>query len=79
MSKIAELAEKLPPNLEKEVIDFIEFLINKESKIKGENSKESGSISKLKGVFSKYADPSKIELEKKAWESYVKEKWSNLQ
>ncbi len=34
MSKIVELAEKLPPDLEKEVIDFIEFLINRNLKSK---------------------------------------------
>ena len=74
MSKIIELVEKLPPDLEKEVIDFIEFLLMKKSRER--NSKKSvNGISKLKRVFNSYADTSKKRLEKEAWELHVLEKW----
>jgi len=74
MSKIIELVEKLPPDLEKEVIDFIEFLLMRKSRER--NSKKSvNDISRLKGIFNSYADTSKKKLEKEAWELHVLEKW----
>jgi len=73
MLKIVELIEKLPPNLQEEVIDFIEFLIKKKAEVrKLENDVD---IIKLKGIFNKYADPSKVKLEKEAWKFCVLTKW----
>jgi len=77
MSKITELVEKLPPDLQEEVVDFIEFLIREKSKSEEKRLRleETTDIRKLKGVFNSYADTSKIESEREAWKSYVVEKW----
>ena len=79
MSKITELVEKLSPDLQEEVVDFIEFLIRKKSKFKEKRLGKTIDIRKLKGVFNSYADTSKIESEKEAWKSYVVEKWGKTQ
>jgi len=38
--------------------------------------KDEKRITSLRGVFSKYSDPSKIHLEDKAWEMHVVEKYT---
>jgi hypothetical protein len=75
MLRIMELVEKLSPNLQEEVVDFIEFLMRKKAKTEKEKSEEAIDIMKLKGVFHSYADASKVELEKEAWKSYVVKRW----
>lgn len=79
MSKITELVEKLPPDLQEEVLDFIEFIIRKKSRSEEKRLRleETTDIGKLKGVFNSYADTSKIKSEREAWKSYVVEKWRN--
>jgi len=73
MLRIVELIEKLPPNLQEEVIHFIEFLIKKNTEL--EALEDDIDITKLKGIFKTYADPSKMKLEKEAWKNWVLNKW----
>ena len=75
MLRIIELVEKLSPNLQEEVVDFIEFLMRKKAKTEKEKSEEAIDIMKLKGIFHSYADASKVELEKEEWKSYVVKRW----
>ena len=75
MLRIMELVEKLSPNLQEEVVDFIEFLMRKKAKTEKEKSEEAIDIMKLKVVLHSYADASKVELEKEAWKSYVVKRW----
>jgi len=51
MSKIIELMEKLPPELEEEVIDFIEFLINKRKLKKITRNYDVKEVSKFAGIL----------------------------
>jgi len=79
MSKITELVEKLSPDLQKEVVNFIEFLIKEKPDPEDKKLNKTTNIKKLKGIFNSYADTSKIESEKEAWQSYVLEKWRKTQ
>ena len=44
-------------------------------KITASSSKPKSDISSLAGALNKYADPSKIHLEDKAWEMHIVEKY----
>jgi len=48
---------------------FVEELLYKVEKSEKESKKS------LRGIFAKYADPKKIELEKDAWKNHVIEKY----
>jgi hypothetical protein len=54
-------------------IEYIVFPLHKDIK---ENSNEDIDIDSIAGILNKYADPSKIELEDKAWELHVMEKFA---
>ena len=59
MAKTVELLEKLPPELQKEAIDFIQFLIEKKV-----NNKKSYDISKFAGILEELPiDPIKFQKE----------------
>lgn len=65
----------LPANAQQELIDFYQFLIEKYAKQQKEspivNPTQDKNIHALKGIFSEYADTSKIVLENSAWEKHV--------
>ena len=50
-------------------VEYIVFPLQK-------NIKEDIDIDSIGGILNKYADPSKIELEDKAWELHVMEKFA---
>ena len=54
-------------------IEYIVFPLHKNIK---ENPKENIDIDSIGGILNKYADPSKRELEDKAWELHVMEKFA---
>ena len=59
MTETIELLEKLPPELQKEVLDFIQFLIEKKMK-----RNKSSDISKFAGILKKLPiDPLKFQKE----------------
>ena len=62
MLRIIELVEKLSPNLQEEVVDFIEFLMRKKAKTEKEKSEEAIDIMKLKGIFHNYVEKKRIIL-----------------
>jgi hypothetical protein len=65
----------LPENAQQEMIDFYQFLIEKQVKKQKEslsiNPTQDKNIYALKGVFNQYADTSKTALEKSAWEKHL--------
>jgi hypothetical protein len=54
-------------------IEYIVFPLHKNIK---KNPKENIDIDSIGGILNKYADPSKRELEDKAWELHVMEKFA---
>ena len=59
MTETIELLEKLPPELQKEVLDFIQFLLEKKMK-----RKKSSDISKFAGILKKLPiDPLQFQRE----------------
>jgi len=65
------LTINIPEDYVGQEIEYIVFPISKSSAKKIKNNIES-----LGGILNKYADPSKIELEDKAWELHVMDKFS---
>jgi mRNA-degrading endonuclease RelE of RelBE toxin-antitoxin system len=65
MEKIEEKLKKLPSNLQKEVMDFISFLLEKEKKRKKKGKPNLNWIGGLKEYRDKYTS---LELQKKALE-----------
>ena len=63
----------IPEDYVGQEIEYIVFPIAKSSTKKVKNNNE---IESLGGILNKYADPSKIELEDKAWELHVMGKFS---
>jgi Protein of unknown function (DUF2281) len=64
----------LPINAQQELIDFYEFLVNKYAYKQNTTLRNTPS---LKGVFMQYADPSKIALEKTAWQKHLLDNYSD--
>ena len=69
------LTIKIPKDYVGQEIEYIVFPISKSSTPKIKNNND---IEALGGILNKYADPSKIELENKAWELHVMDKFSKL-
>lgn len=71
----------LPENAQQEIIDFYQFLIEKYVKNSREspfvNPTQDKNIHALKGVFSQYADTSKIALENSAWQKHLLNEYSH--
>ena len=66
----------LPINAQQELIDFYEFLVNKYAD-KQNTTLKNKNIPSLKGVFMQYADPSKMVLEKTAWQKHLLDNYSD--
>ena len=63
MLTLEESIKVLPPNLKKEVSDFVQFLLGKQTKIKTQLSLDwAGKLQKYKNQFTS------VELQKKALE-----------
>ncbi len=67
---IREIVE--PEDYVGQEIEYIVFPISKSSTQKIKNN----DIESFGGILNKYADPSKIELEDKAWELHIMDKFS---
>ena len=67
------LTINIPEDYVGQEIEYIVFPISKSSTQKIKNNDD---IESLGGILNKYADPSKIELEDKAWELHVMDKFS---
>jgi len=65
MGKIEEMVKNLPPDLQKEVEDFILFLLNKQKKRKPAKKLRQDWAGALKDYRDKYTS---LELQKKALE-----------
>jgi len=63
----------IPDDYVGQEIEYIVFPISKNSTQKVKNSDD---IESLGGILNKYANPSKIEIEDKAWELHVMDKFS---
>jgi len=64
MSKLEELVKELPPALQKEVRDFVEFLLGKKAKQRGQKLRQDWA-----GALKDYRDRyTSLELQKKALE-----------
>lgn len=64
MDNIAELIRRLPPNLQQEVEDFVEFLARKRARKKGRKLRQDWA-----GALKEYRDRyTSLELQKKALE-----------
>jgi len=64
MSTLKELIEQLPPELEDEVRDFVEFLLEKKAKKRGRKLRQDWA-----GALRDYRDQyTSLELQKKALE-----------
>ena len=61
----------IPENYVGKEIEYIIFPLDNET----DDEENFKSISSLKGIFNKYANPSKIELEDKAWKLHVQKKY----
>ena len=66
------LTIKIPQEFVGREIEYIVFPVNSDTKKETKNS----SISMLAGSLNKYADPSKRELEDKAWELHIMDKFA---
>lgn len=61
--------EHLPKSLQQQVIDFIEFLISKNTPEKKKTKKETSFNFKWQGALKgKYRNTSSVELQHKIWE-----------
>jgi hypothetical protein len=67
------LTINIPEDYVGQEIEYIVFPISKSSTKKVINNND---IESLGGILNKYANPSKIELEDKAWELHVMDKFS---
>lgn len=65
---------QIPDEYINKKLEFIIFPIEEDEKIRDKSSTQN-DIESLGGVFSKYADPSKRDLEDKAWEMHVMDKY----
>ncbi len=71
------LTLNIKDNAYSNILYFLKNLSN-DVEILSDNITTKNSIKKstsLKGIFHKYADPSKIHLEDKAWEMHIVEKY----
>ncbi len=68
----------LPASAQQELIDFYEFLLNKYTE-KQNTTQFVKPLQKnthsLKGVFNQYANPSKMAMEKTAWQNHFLNKY----
>ncbi|MEO0130002.1 MAG: DUF2281 domain-containing protein [candidate division WOR-3 bacterium] len=64
MSKLKDIVEKLPPELQQEVEDFIEFLLTKRSSKRGRRLRQdwAGALREYRNQYTS------LELQKKALE-----------
>ncbi len=65
MTETIELLEKLPPELQKEVLDFIQFLLEKKMK-----RKKSSDISKFAGILEK------LPIDSLQFQREIRSKWN---
>jgi hypothetical protein len=63
---------KIPTEYLNKEVEFIMFPLDENNLIP---KVENNSIKSLRGVFSKYADSSKIALEDKAWQMHIMDKF----
>ena len=75
--KILKINPLLPADAKQELYDFYQFLVSKYVPKSQVVNEPTGNIQSLRGVFSKYADSSKIALEDKAWETHIVSKYKN--
>jgi len=66
---------QIPDEYINKKLEFIIFPIEENEKIDKKSYQTQSDIESLGGVFSKYADPSKRDLEDKAWEMHVVDKY----
>jgi len=71
--KNSNLVINIPDEYIGQEVEYIVFPLHKNIK---ENPKEDIDIDSIGGILNKYADPKKIELEDKAWELHVMEKFA---
>ena len=74
MQLIEDRFNKLTPELKKEVIDFIDFLVNKYSLSSERPFKKTKSVG---GSLEKYKNTNFQSKEKAAWADIVSEKYEN--
>jgi hypothetical protein len=70
---LEEKFQSLTPELQKEVLDFIEFLLVKYSLPQSEKKQAMGKSAG--GSLQKYANPKMISKEKSAWQESAVEKY----
>ena len=75
MMETLKIDPLLPPCAKQELYDFYQFLVSKY--VPKNQNMNTENIQSLRGVFSKYADSSKIALEDKAWEMHVIRKYKD--
>lgn len=64
MDNVAELIKKLPPDLQREVEEFVEFLASKQARKRGRKLRQDWA-----GALAEYRDQyTSLELQKKALE-----------
>jgi len=67
---------QIPDEYINKKLEFIIFPLEENEKTSNDSSNQiENDIESLGGVFSKYADPSKRDLEDKAWEMQVMDKY----
>ncbi|MBP6741063.1 MAG: DUF2281 domain-containing protein [Leptospiraceae bacterium] len=74
MQLIEKRLKSLSPELQKEVLDFIEFLNSKYSNSQAKKVKKNKSAG---GSLSKYSNPKLQSKEKGAWAAAAAEKYAN--
>jgi hypothetical protein len=62
----------IPSEYINQEIEFIMFPLKKDKIVKNKKTKNKKS---LKGVFNKYANSSKLDLEEMAWQNHIVEKY----
>ena len=72
--KDTNLTINIPEDYVGKEIEYIVFPLESKISYKKNNSK---NISSLKGILSKYANPSKTLQEDSAWKDYIQEKFKN--
>ena len=75
--EITQIIETLNDHDRKEILDFAEFIIQK-NKTEYKNKSGRKSLEELDGIFNEYANPKLIAVEKDlAWELAVKDKFQD--
>ena len=70
------LTLNIQDNAYDKILYFLKNLSHDVEIINEKSISQKETISSLGGILNKYADPSKIHLEDKAWENHVEEKYT---